>query len=102
MSFEMLKANLEGWRARLHADMKNATGMAKAFMRLDELAIGIGIFLLVAAIIIGKNALPIFFQTCTSGWDPTTVTVWIVLPIVGVAVLVIGVIKTIQEGHHGY
>lgn len=52
-----------------------------------EKAIGIGVVILVSAIVIGYIALPIFFNTNTTGWDATVVTVWNVLPVLAIVAI---------------
>ena len=45
----------------------------------------IGISLLLGSVIIGKVALPTFYTVVTSSFDPYTLLVWGILPLIGVA-----------------
>ena len=53
--------------------------------KLIGTVLDIGISLLLGAVVIGKVALPTFFAVGTSGFDPYTILVWGIMPLVVVA-----------------
>jgi hypothetical protein len=67
----------------MNEEKKEPKKIVKA--KLIGTVLDIGISLLLGAIIIGKVSLPTFYAVVTTTFDPYTLLVWGIIPLVGVA-----------------
>ena len=54
----------------------------------------VAVDLILIAILVGGVALGILFQTNTSAWDATTVLIWGFVAVIGLAGILIGLLKS--------
>ena len=66
--------------------------------RFVDVILELGIGCLLAAIIIGKVAMPQIVAVSTTGWDPYTILVWGVFPLVVVSAMLMAIIYHVKYG----
>lgn len=79
--------------------LKGYRGLVKAHS-LSGIVTEVAVSLIVAAILVGSIALPIFFGTNTTGWGATNIIVWGVIPTVSLAVIIIGLVRYFEHRGH--
>jgi len=85
---------LYGLIAGGHTEFPNGTFRC----RLIDTIIELGISSLMAAIIIGKVAIPQLNAVSTSGWDPYSALLWPLIPFIVLAALAMAIIYHVKYG----